>query len=60
MKNFGYFMSVVIFLFGILTMIGMMLDGVESNYTYLIPSIFLLIGILLFLMVRFEKNDFYD
>ena len=59
MKFFGYFMGVVIFLFGILTLIVMINDGVDSNYSYIIPSLFILIGILFISAVKYEKNDIY-
>lgn len=59
MKFFGYFMGIVIFLFGIFTLIEMLLDGVDSNYTYLIPSIFILIGLLFMIVIRWEKDDIY-
>ena len=59
MKFFGYFMGVVIFLFGILTLIAMIKDGVDSNYTYLIPTIFILIGLLFMIVIRWEKDDIY-
>ena len=59
MKFFGYFMGIVIFLFGIFTLIEMLLDGVGSNYTYLIPSIFILIGLLFMIVIRWEKDDIY-
>lgn len=59
MKFFGYFMGIVIFLFGIFTLIEMLLDGVDSNYTYLIPSIFILIGLLFIIVIRWEKDDIY-
>lgn len=59
MKNFGYFMGIVIFLFGILTLIAMIKDGADSNYSYIIPSLFILIGILFISAVKYEKNDTY-
>ena len=59
MKFFGYFMGIVIFLFGILTLIEMLVDGVDSNYTYLIPTIFILIGLLFMIVIRWEKDDIY-
>ena len=59
MKFFGYFMGIVIFLFGIFTIIKMLLDGVDSNYTYLIPTIFILIGLLFIIVIRWEKDDIY-
>ena len=59
MKFFGYFMGIVIFLFGIFTLIEMLVDGVDSNYTYLIPSIFILIGLLFIIVIRWEKDDIY-
>ena len=59
MKFFGYFMGIVIFLFGIFTLIEMLLDGVDSNYTYLIPTIFILIGLLFMIVIRWEKDDIY-
>ena len=59
MKFFGYFIGVVIFLFGILTLIAMIKDGVDSNYSYIIPSLFILIGILVISAVKYEKNDTY-
>ena len=59
MKFFGYFMGVVIFLFGIFTLIEMLVDGVDSNYTYLIPTIFILIGLLFIIVIRWEKDDIY-
>ena len=59
MKFFGYFMGIVIFLFGIFTLIEMLVDGVDSNYTYLIPSIFILIGLLFMIVIRWEKDDIY-
>ena len=59
MKFFGYFMGVVIFLFGILTLIAMIKDGVDSNYSYIIPSLFILIGILFISAVKYGKNDTY-
>ena len=59
MKFFGYFMGVVIFLFGIFTLIEMLVDGVDSNYTYLIPTIFILIGLLFMIVIRWEKDDIY-
>lgn len=59
MKFFGYFMGIVIFLFGIFTLIEMLLDGVDSNYTYLIPTIFILIGLLFIIVIRWEKDDIY-
>ena len=52
-------MGIVIFLFGIFTLIEMLLDGVDSNYTYLIPSIFILIGLLFIIVIRWEKDDIY-
>ena len=59
MKFFGYFMGIVIFLFGIFTLIEMLVDGVDSNYTYLIPTLLILIGILFISAVKYEKNDTY-
>lgn len=59
MKFFGYFIGVVIFLFGILTLIAMIKDGVDSNYSYIIPSLFILISILFISAVKYEKNDTY-
>jgi len=59
MKFFGYFMGIVIFLFGIFTLIEMLVDGVDSNYTYLIPTIFILIGLLFMIVIRWEKDDIY-
>lgn len=59
MKFFGYFMGIVIFLFGIFTLIEMLVDGVDSNYTYLIPTIFILIGLLFIIVIRWEKDDIY-
>ena len=59
MKFFGYFMGIVIFLFGILTLIAMIKDGVDSSYSYIIPSLFIIIGILFISAVKYEKNDTY-
>ena len=59
MKFFGYFMGIVIFLFGIFTLIEMLVAGVDSNYTYLIPTIFILIGLLFIIVIRWEKDDIY-
>ena len=59
MKFFGYFMGIMIFLFGIFTLIEMLVDGVDSNYTYLIPTIFILIGLLFIIVIRWEKDDIY-
>ena len=59
MTFFGYFMGILIFLFGIFTLIEMLVDGVDSNYTYLIPTIFILIGLLFMIVIRWEKDDIY-
>ena len=59
MTFFGYFMGILIFLFGIFTLIEMLVDGVDSNYTYLIPTIFILIGLLFMIVLSWEKDDIY-
>lgn len=59
MKGFGYFISAVIFLFGVFTGIKMYVEGVDNNYIYVIPALFIVIGTLLFLVIKYEKGDIY-
>ena len=59
MKLFGFLVGIAIFLFGFGYLLAMLFTGVESNFMYVIPCLFIVIGLLFILAVKMEKEDFY-
>lgn len=58
MKFSTYFIAIVIILFGILTLITMIKDGMDSMIYYLIPVVFILCGGLMIFFTKYDDDIF--
>lgn len=59
MKFSTYFIAIIVILFGILTLIMMIKEGMDSMAYYVIPVVFILCGGLMIFFTKYDDDIFY-